>query len=473
MEESTRPVSFKEGEEEQDLINNVGDTTTEGRMVTEGIPLETQGAETKLIEHLETFGFSPKKTDEILTDLAMEAEEGTPLADALHDIIQTDASLTRITRRFDSDRMNSIYDNLKKINDLHTIQGALLARDRTNNNNRETEGPSQGVSGAQGGAGAQETASIQPQTLSPEQIAAHLPTVSGLKDTVSKAGIVLRQPRIVDTPAAAVANVIGSQATLEETIKLATLALPGDANTQARAAIHFATHKAEFERKVADMGALMQKPSDATEGGPLTVRADKLGNITANIRPSLFDLLQSSIPSETEFKLWSAAMFNEEGIHVGQLTALRNEWASRPEATRGDFIAFTELAKAAGVSRKSVFTDRDKVVKAGVAGLLTRDWLGGPIPLVRGAVAEEFAKRLEEGWFTQARDAQKWIQKRTGKTLSESGALKILRRLEGKLKVPRKSHAKKDPAKAAKFKLNPPARLDEVMRASPAQPVRL
>ena len=50
---------------------------------------------------------------------------------------------------------------------------------------------------------------------------------------------------------------------------------------------------------------------------------------------------------------------------------------------------------------------------------------------------------------------------------------KVLRRLGGKLKVPRKSHAKKDPAKADAFKAELPARLSAVVGPAPAQPVRL
>lgn len=136
-------------------------------------------------------------------------------------------------------------------------------------------------------------------------------------------------------------------------------------------------------------------------------------------------------------------------------------------------LTTAQIARAAGVSRKSVFNYRDLVVRGGVPLLLSRDWAGGPTPAVRGAVAEEFTQRLEAGQFRQAREAQAWIKKRTRRTLSVSGALKVLRRLGGKLKAPRKSHAKKDPAKAAQFKAELPARLTEVVGAAPAQPVRL
>lgn len=132
-----------------------------------------------------------------------------------------------------------------------------------------------------------------------------------------------------------------------------------------------------------------------------------------------------------------------------------------------------QIAKVAGVSRKSVFNYRDALTRGGVPELLRREWAGARTPAVRGAVADEFIERLEAGQFRQARDAQAWIKKRTRRTLSVSGALKVLRRLGGKLKVPRKSHAKKDPVKAAKFKVELPARLSAVAGPAPAQPVRV
>lgn len=138
-------------------------------------------------------------------------------------------------------------------------------------------------------------------------------------------------------------------------------------------------------------------------------------------------------------------------------------------------MTVAQIMKVADVSRQTVFTYRDKVMAGGVAGLLHRGKAPGKRPLVRGAVKTEFLARLAEGKFRRAKDAQAWIRKRTRQTLSESGARKVLRRLGGKLKVPRKSHAKKDPAQAAAFKLELPHRLETL--AGPAaragQPVRL
>ncbi len=129
--------------------------------------------------------------------------------------------------------------------------------------------------------------------------------------------------------------------------------------------------------------------------------------------------------------------------------------------------------KVADVCRQAVFVYRDKVVEEGVAGLLKRAKAPGNTPAVHGAVREEFVKRLEAGQFRRAKDAQQWIKKSTRKTLSESGVRKVLHRLGGKRKVPRKRHAKKDPAKAEAFKVELPPKLDALVGPMPKQLVRL
>jgi len=81
--------------------------------------------------------------------------------------------------------------------------------------------------------------------------------------------------------------------------------------------------------------------------------------------------------------------------------------------------------------------------------LLERKWLGARKSAVRGALIEEFLKRLEEGKFRQGRDARSWIKKRIRITLTESAVRQIIRRLGGKLKVSRKSHEKEGTKEAA------------------------
>ena len=138
-------------------------------------------------------------------------------------------------------------------------------------------------------------------------------------------------------------------------------------------------------------------------------------------------------------------------------------------------LTVAQIMRAADVCRQTVFVYRDKVVAGGVAELLRRGQAPGRQPAVRGPVAAEFLGHLTAGKFRRAKDAQAWIKKRTRRTLSESGVRKVLRRLGGKLKVPRKSHVKKDPAKAAAFKVELPAQLEVL--AGPAaragQPVQL
>ena len=132
-----------------------------------------------------------------------------------------------------------------------------------------------------------------------------------------------------------------------------------------------------------------------------------------------------------------------------------------------------EIMKIAAVCRQTVFTYRDKVLSDGVKGLLKRDWAGARKPTVRGAVAEEFIEQLGQGKFRQARDAQTWIKKRTRKTLTESGVRKTIRRLGGKLKVPRKSHVKKDTKAAEEFRADLSNRVAKAVGTSPDKPVRI
>ncbi len=125
-------------------------------------------------------------------------------------------------------------------------------------------------------------------------------------------------------------------------------------------------------------------------------------------------------------------------------------------------LSAQQIAEAVGVSRATVFNYLAVVQEKGVEALLRREWKGARKSAVHGAVAEEFIQRLEAGQFRQASEAQAWIKKRTRKQLSASGVRKVLRRLGGKLKRPRKSHAKKDPAKAQAFKVELPGRLSAV-----------
>ncbi len=130
------------------------------------------------------------------------------------------------------------------------------------------------------------------------------------------------------------------------------------------------------------------------------------------------------------------------------------------------------IMEIAGVSRQSVFNYRDKLVEESLEELLKRDWAGARTPVVHGELTEKFIDELKAGTFCQARDAQKWIEKRTRKKLTEGGVRKLIHRLGGKLRMPRKSHRKKDQAASDAFRAELPERLTEVVGENPDKPVR-
>jgi transposase len=132
-----------------------------------------------------------------------------------------------------------------------------------------------------------------------------------------------------------------------------------------------------------------------------------------------------------------------------------------------------EIMEIAGVSRQTVFTYRDKLTGEGLHSLLKRNWAGARTPAVHGELAEKFIEELKAGKFRQARDARKWIERRTRKKLTEGGVRKLIHRLGGKLKVPRKSHRKKDQSASDAFRAELPQRISEVVGDSPDRPVRL
>lgn len=115
-------------------------------------------------------------------------------------------------------------------------------------------------------------------------------------------------------------------------------------------------------------------------------------------------------------------------------------------------LSAAQIAEAVGVSRRTVFRYLGKFMTGGVAGLLQRDYQGGPPPTLAGADLDAFLAQLREGKFRRAKQAQAWIKERTGRELSLPGVYAVLKKAGGVLKVPRKTHAKKDAAQAEAFK---------------------
>lgn len=135
-------------------------------------------------------------------------------------------------------------------------------------------------------------------------------------------------------------------------------------------------------------------------------------------------------------------------------------------------LSAEQIAAAVGVGRRTVFRYLDKFQAGGVAGLLHREHKGGVKPTLVGADHETFLGQLREGKFRRAKEAQAWIKTRTARTLALSSVYTLLGKVGGVLKVPRKTHAKKDAAQAEAFKTTLAEKLAEAS-AGAEGPVRL
>jgi len=136
-------------------------------------------------------------------------------------------------------------------------------------------------------------------------------------------------------------------------------------------------------------------------------------------------------------------------------------------------LSAAQIAEAVGVSRATVFNYLDTAQTDGVAALLERGHSGGPAATLAGDDHTAFVEQLRLGKFRRAKEAQAWIKQRTKKTLALSSVYTLLGKAGGVLKVPRKTHAKKDAAQAEAFKQELPARLDAATAEAAGRRVRL
>jgi transposase len=136
-------------------------------------------------------------------------------------------------------------------------------------------------------------------------------------------------------------------------------------------------------------------------------------------------------------------------------------------------LSAAQIAEAVGVSRATVFNYLDTVETQGVAALLKRGHSGGPEPTLAGDDHAAFVEQLRAGKFRRAKEAQAWIAGRTARRLALSSVYTLLGKAGGVLKVPRKTHAKKDAAKTEAFKQELPAKLAAATAEAAGRPVRL
>ena len=120
-----------------------------------------------------------------------------------------------------------------------------------------------------------------------------------------------------------------------------------------------------------------------------------------------------------------------------------------------------EIAEAVDVGRATVFRYISAFITGGTEALLKREHKGGRTGTLKAEDREDFLNELRLGRFRRAKEARTWIEQRTGKCLSLPSIYQLLGKVGGVLKVPRKTHAKKDPLAAEIFKFTLPERLAE------------
>jgi transposase len=138
----------------------------------------------------------------------------------------------------------------------------------------------------------------------------------------------------------------------------------------------------------------------------------------------------------------------------------------------GGQLTAAQIAEQVGISRRQFFNWIEDLKEGGVIRLLSREHRGGPAPKVQGKVLEEFQAGLKSGQWKRAREIQRWLRSQHQVKLGLKGVYYWLGKLGGVLKVPRKTHAKKDAAQAEEFQRTLCGKLKNLSVAG-GRPVRI
>jgi len=115
-------------------------------------------------------------------------------------------------------------------------------------------------------------------------------------------------------------------------------------------------------------------------------------------------------------------------------------------------LGIQKIAQQLGHSHTTVNAWFNAFREGGIEKLLTKSKGNGFAGALDEKQMEEFRQELEKGKWRTGGQAYKWLQEKYGVTFHPNNIYKYLKKLEGRLKVPRPSHKKKDPVKLAKFK---------------------
>ena len=119
----------------------------------------------------------------------------------------------------------------------------------------------------------------------------------------------------------------------------------------------------------------------------------------------------------------------------------------------GKTLSLPQIAQEAGISPRSVGVWFEAFRQGGVQGLLARKPKGsGPASWLDAQSAAQFKAELDKGRWRRAHDARRWLESKLGRKLTLIVTYKYLGKCEARLKVPRPTHTKKDPAKLEAFR---------------------
>ena len=119
----------------------------------------------------------------------------------------------------------------------------------------------------------------------------------------------------------------------------------------------------------------------------------------------------------------------------------------------GQTLSLPQIAQEVGISARSVGSWFAAFRQGGVAGLLARKPKGsGPASWLDAQSAAQFKAERDKGRWRRAHDARRWLEKKLGRKLTLMVTYKYLGKCAARLKVPRPTHRKKDPARVEAFR---------------------
>jgi transposase len=131
-----------------------------------------------------------------------------------------------------------------------------------------------------------------------------------------------------------------------------------------------------------------------------------------------------------------------------------------------------EIGEIAGVCRSSVFKYLERFLEGGVEGLLGRNYRGGKKARMSPVLQEQLVEKLRVGAFRRAKEAQAWVREQEGCDLALSTMYYWLGKAGGVLKMPRKTHQKKEAAEVEAFRREAADRLRALIE-DPQRKVRV